>query len=112
MFTVTILTVAAYTAIVVSIMYLVVYTKMFDWHRSTLGRVMNLSIVSAAIIAVGTVSRTVLMDDQIGKIISSVGWIFFSVLLLWRLRILVYSYNRINQRRLQDVDKDHQDSVE
>ena len=112
MFTVTVLTVAAYTAIVVSIMYLVVYTKMFDWHRSTLGRVMNLSIVSAVIIAVGTVSRTVFMDDQIGKIISSVGWIFFSVLLLWRLRILVYSYNRINQRRLQDVDKDYQDSVE
>jgi len=52
------------------------------------------------------------MDDQIGKIISSGGWIFFSVLLLLRLRILIYSYNRINQRGLQDVDKDHQDSVE
>ena len=112
MFTVTILTIAAYTAIVVSIMYLVVYTKMFDWHRSTLGRVMNLSIVSAAIIAVGTVARTIFMDDRIGMIISFVGWLFFSVLLLWRLRILVYSYNRINQRRLQDVDKDYQDRVE
>ena len=112
MFTVTILTVAAYTAIVVSIMYLVVYTKMFDWYRSTLGRVMNLSIVSAAIIAVGTVSRTIVMDEQLGRIISFVGWLFFSVLLLWRLRILVYSYNRINQRRLQDVDKDYQDRVE
>ena len=112
MFTVTILTIAAYTAIVVSLMYLVVYTKMFDWYRSTLGRVMNLSIVSVAIIAVGTVSRTIFMDDQLGRIISFVGWLFFSVLLLWRLRILVYSYNRIHQRRLQDVDKDYQDSVE
>ena len=112
MFTVTILTVAAYTAIVVSIMYLVVYTKMFDWHRSTLGRVMNLSIVSVVIIAAGTVSRTVFMDEQLGRIISFVGWLFFSVLLLWRLRILVCSYNRINQRRLQDVDKDYQDRVE
>ena len=112
MFTVTILTVAAYTAIVVSLMYLVVYTKMFDWYRSTLGRVMNLSIVSVAIIAVGTVSRTIFMDDQLGMIISFVGWLFFSVLLLWRLRILVYSYNRIKQRRLQDVDKDYQDRVE
>ena len=112
MFTVTILTIAAYTAIVVSLMYLVVYTKMFDWYRSTLGRVMNLSIVSVAIIAVGTVSRTIFMDDQLGRIISFVGWLFFSVLLLLRLRILVYSYNRINQRRLQDVDKDYQDRVE
>lgn len=112
MFTVTILTVAAYTAIVVSLMYLVVYSKMFDWHRSTLGRVMNLSIVSNAIVAVGTVSHTIFMDDQLGRIISFVGWLFFSVLLLWRLRILVYSYNRINQRRLQDVDKDYQDRVE
>lgn len=112
MFTVTILTVAAYTAIVVSLMYLVVYTKMFDWYRSTLGRVMNLSIVSVAIIAVGTVARTIFMDDQLGRIISFVGWLFFSVLLLWRLRILVYSYNRIKQRRLQDVDKDYQDRVE
>ena len=112
LFTVTILTVAAYTAIVVSLMYLVVYTKMFDWYRSTLGRVMNLSIVSVAIIAVGTVSRTIFMDDQRGRIISFVGWLFFSVLLLWRLRILVYSYNRIHQRRLQDVDKDYQDRVE
>ena len=112
MFTVTILTVAAYTAIVVSLMYLVVYTKMFDWHMSTLGRVMNLSIVSAVLIAMGTVSRTIFMDDQLGRIISSVGWLFFSVLLLWRLRILVYSYNRINQRRLQDVDKDYQDRIE
>ena len=112
LFTVTILTIAAYTAIVVSLMYLVVYTKMFDWYRSTLGRVMNLSIVSVAIIAVGTVSRTIFMDDQLGRIISFVGWLFFSVLLLLRLRILVYSYNRINQRRLQDVDKDYQDRVE
>ena len=112
MFTVNILTIAAYTAIVVSLMYLVVYTKMFDWYRSTLGRVMNLSIVSVAIIAVGTVSRTIFMDDQLGRIISFVGWLFYSVLLLWRLRILVYSYNRIKQRRLQDVDKDHQDRIE
>ena len=112
MFTVTILTVAAYTAIVVTLIYLVVYTKMFDWHRSTLGRVMNLSLVSVVLIAVGTVSRTIFMDDQLGRIISFVGWLFFSVLLLWRLRILVYSYNRINQRRLQDVDKDYQDRVE
>ena len=112
MFTVNILTVAAYTAIVVSLIYLVVYTKMFDWYRSTLGRVMNLSIVSVAIIAVGTVSRTIFMDDQLGRIISFVGWLFFSVLLLWRLIILVYSYNRIHQRRLQDVDKDYQDRVD
>ena len=112
LFTVTILTVAAYTAIVVTLIYLVVYTKMFDWHRSTLGRVMNLSLVSVVLIAVGTVSRTIFMDYQIGRIISFVGWLFFSVLLLWRLRILVYSYNRINQRRLQDVDKDYQDRVE
>lgn len=104
MFTVTILTVSAYTAIVVAVVYLIIYTRMFDWYKSSLGRVMNFSIISTIFIALGVVSRSFIPDEQVGRVISSAGWLVFSGLLMWRTRILIFAYHQLNDSTPVDGD--------
>ena len=84
-----ILTLSAYTAIISVVTFIAIYSKMYDWHRHPMGRVMNFSLLSAATVALGGIIRT--YDVETGMIISSGAWILFSILLVWRLRLLIVS---------------------
>lgn len=60
---------------------------MYDWWKSQLGIVMNASIVATGLIASGVAIR--FADDEIGRILSILGWLLFSGALMWRLGILI-----------------------
>ena len=84
-----ILTLSAYTAIISVVTFIAIYSKMYDWHRHPMGRVMNFSLMSAALVAVGGIVRT--YDAEVGMVLSSGAWVVFSILLVWRLRLLIVS---------------------
>ena len=83
------LMVTAYTAVVTIAIYLAVYSKMYDWWKNSLGRVMNFSLVATSLIALGAALR--FADDDFGRILTISGWIMFTVLLVMRLRLLLAS---------------------
>ena len=84
-----ILTLSAYTAIVSVVTFIAIYSKMYDWHKNTLGRIMNLSLLANAVVAVGSIVRV--DHPDMGMIIATGGWAAFSILLVWRLRLLIVS---------------------
>ena len=92
--------VTAYTAVVTIAIYLAVYSKMYDWWKSSLGRVMNFSLVATALIALGAALR--FADDDFGRILTISGWVMFMVSLVMRLRLLLAS----GRDRQQSLDKD------
>ena len=92
--------VTAYTAVVTIAIYLSVYSKMYDWWKSSLGRVMNFSLVATALIALGAALR--FADDDFGRILTISGWVMFMVSLVMRLRLLLAS----GRDRQQSLDKD------
>ena len=83
------LMVTAYTAVVTIAIYLSVYSKMYDWWKNSLGRVMNFSLIATALIALGAALR--FADDDFGRILTISGCIMFMVLLVMRLRLLLAS---------------------
>lgn len=92
------LMIITYTSLVVTAVYLIIYSKMYSWWRNSLGLVMNLSIVSIGVIAVGVASR--FFSYETGNIIAIVGWCAYTVLLTWRLRLLIDSAK--TRRKEQD----------
>lgn len=84
-----ILTLSAYTAIVSVVTFIAIYSKMYDWHRHPMGRVMNFSLLTAATVALGGIIRT--YDPEVGTALSSGAWVAFSILLVWRMRLLIVS---------------------
>lgn len=95
----TVLMVSAYTAVVTIIFYLAAYSRLYNWWKNRLGVVMNGSLIATALIALGVAIR--FADDEIGRIISITGWIGFSIMLMWRLGILLTSA-RERREKLQD----------
>ena len=91
--------VTAYTAVVTIAIYLAVYSKMYDWWKNSLGRVMNFSLVANALIALGAALR--FAGDDFGLILTISGWIMFMVLLVMRLRLLLAS-GKDRQRDIQN----------
>ena len=83
----TVLMVSAYTALITIIFYLAAYSRMYDWWKNQLGIVMNASIVATGLIASGVALK--FADDDIGRILSILGWFLFSGALMWRLGILI-----------------------
>ena len=81
-----ILSYITYTSLIVTAMYLVVYSKLYSWWRTPMGLVMNLSLVSVGVIAFGVASR--LVSHEMGSVIASIGWVAYTLLLIWRLRLL------------------------
>ena len=59
-----------------------------------MGIVMNASIVATGLIASNTAIR--FADDDIGRILSILGWLLFSGALMWRLGILIATDPRRN----------------
>ena len=95
-----ILMLSAYTASITTIIYLTAYSRLYSWWRSPLGRVMNLSLVSLILIAIGGPLR--FFDNlTLGSIIGIVGWVSITVLLILRLGILT-STARIRRKELKD----------
>ena len=84
-----ILTLSAYTAIVSVVTFIAIYSKMYDWHKHPMGRVMNFSLISAALVAAGGIVHT--FDSEVGMVLLSGGWVAFSILLVWRMRLLIVS---------------------
>lgn len=83
-----VLMICAYTALVAVVVFVAVYSKMYDWWASPMGRVMNLSLIANALVAGGIAIR--FFEDQVpGRLLSIVGLIAFTVLLIWRLRLLI-----------------------
>lgn len=98
MLTLNILMFVTYTSIVVTAVYLIIYSNMYSWWKNSMGLVMNLSIVSVGVIAVGVASR--FFSFQTGNIIAIVGWCIYTGLLTWRLRLLIDSAK--TRRKEQD----------
>lgn len=90
----------AYTAIVVVVVFIVVYSAMFDWHRHPMGRLMNFSLMSVAIVAAGIIIRN--YSDSVGMLISAAGWGVFSLLLILRLRVLIASKSKTSKEEKRD----------
>ena len=84
-----ILTLSAYTAIISVVTFIAIYSKMYDWHRHPMGRVMNFSLLANAVVAVGSIVRV--GHPDMGMIIATGGWVAFSILLVWRMRLLIVS---------------------
>ena len=95
------LMVTAYTAVVTIAIYLAVYSKMYDWWKNPLGRIMNFSLVANALTALGV--ALIFADDDFGRILSISGWIMFMVLLVMRLRLLLAS-GKSRQRNVTDSE--------
>lgn len=95
-----ILTLSAYTAIVSVVTFIAVYSKMYDWHRHPMGRVMNFSLMSAALVAIGEIVRT--YGHEVGMVLSSGAWVVFSILLVWRMRLLIVSTKQGKQDRQEE----------
>lgn len=93
------LMIITYTSIVVTVVYLIIYSKMYSWWRHRLGLVMNLSIISVGVIAVGVASR--LFSYETGNIIAIVGWCAYTGLLTWRLRLLT-DYAKARRKEQDD----------
>lgn len=81
------LIVIAYTSLVSIAVYLIAYSRLYDWWKNSLGRVMNLSLISIALIAVGVIVANA--GSPLGLVINSIGWVTFIILLIWRLVILL-----------------------
>lgn len=81
-----ILSYITYTSLIVTVLYLVVYSKLYSWWRRPMGLVMNLSLISVGVIAFGVASR--LVSYEMGSVIASIGWVAYTFLLIWRLRLL------------------------
>ena len=84
-----ILILSAYTAIISVVTFIAIYSKMYDWHRHPMGRVMNFSLISSALMAVGGLVRT--YDTEVGMVLTSGACVLFSILLVWRMRLLIVS---------------------
>lgn len=104
MISVTSLSIAAYTGIVAIVIYLIVHATMFDWYKSKFGLAMNLTLVATALIGFGSVSRSVLENENIGRYISVFGWIALIVILLFRIHLLVKSYIEVKKND-KDIEK-------
>lgn len=83
------LTTAAYTAILAVVVFIFMYSKIYDWHKSPMGRVMNLSLVSNAIVALGV--GLIKINPDLAILLGSVGLTAFAILLMMRLRLLIDS---------------------
>ena len=96
--------VTAYTAVVTIAIYLAVYSKMYDWWKNSLGRIMNFSLVATALIALGAALR--FADDDFGRILTISGWVMFMVLLVMRLRLLLASGKSRQKKVIDSEDAD------
>lgn len=92
--------VSAYTAMVIVVIYLISYSYMFDWWKSSLGRAMNVSLIFSGIAAVGIVLR--FYNPAVGMVVSTIGWIGFSIAVLWRLRLLTIAYHQLRKPLTQE----------
>lgn len=96
-----IFTSSAWAAIVTIVLFISVYSKTYNWYRHRLGLVMNASLISVAIVAIGGIVRS--HYELLGTVMASGGWIIFSILLAWRLRLLIES----SKEREKELDTDN-----
>lgn len=87
----TALTLSAWAVVVSVAVFIAIYSKTYSWHKHRLGLVMNLSLISVAVAAIGGIIRT--RYEDIGMLIVTGGWVAFATLLIWRLRLLLESLN-------------------
>ena len=97
-----ILMVVAYTSIITVSTYLVIYSALYDWWKSALGIVLNSSLISVALVAAGAAIR--FADDDLGRVLSIVGWLLFNVFLVARLRLFFVAYKK-RQQELEDISE-------
>lgn len=83
------LTLSAWGVVVSVGLFIAVYSKTYNWYKHRLGLIMNLSLISVAVAAVGGIIRSHYAD--VGMLIIIGGWVSFVILLIWRLRLLLES---------------------
>lgn len=94
------LVIITYTAVVCTGVYLLVYSRIYDWWKSSLGKVMNFSLLSITVVAIGAILD--ISDVWLGSWLIMLGWTTYIVLLLSRLIILL-SFAR--KRKNINIDK-------
>ena len=98
----TLLYIAAFASVISVVVFIVVYSTMYDWHKSPIGRVMNASLIAVSIAALGIVLRDISPD--LGRIVSMFGWGTFAALTIWGLRILVLNCRSCRDKIRQSKD--------
>lgn len=106
----TVLIISAYTALTAIVIFLAVYSSMYNWWKNPMGRVMNLSLIANGIVASGVAFR-MFEEPMPGRILSSIGWILFTIAIVLRLRLLVATHKattaELNARIKEESQMDH-----
>lgn len=89
------LTVSSITAVATVIVFIAAYSSMFDWHKSSMGRVMNLSLIANAVVFSGLLFRFALPDVMV--ILMIVGMSIFSISVVLRLKLLIKAGQQAKQ---------------
>ena len=82
-----IFTLTGLSMIAATVGYLVVYTARYDWFKSRLGRVMNLSLIAVATFAFGVIVAEV-VSHLLGAALAAVGGSGYVAAIWLRLRVL------------------------
>ena len=95
------LTITAIVAVAVVVVFIAAYSSMFDWHKSPMGRVMNLSLFANALVFSGLLFRFALPDVMV--ILMIVGMVIFSTAIVFRLKLLI----KAGQQAKSEYNPDH-----
>lgn len=96
------LTISAIVAVAVIVVFIAAYSSLFDWHKSPMGRVMNLSLAANGVVFAGLLFRFTFPDIMV--ILMIVGMLVFSLAIILRLKLLIKAGQKAKQ---QEYNPDH-----